>query len=118
MHISAKTRPTSMRITVPILRLTYTAKILPSAENYRAEIWANECNGLLTTICGMVKMAAMRKASGIALISLGAIGLAICGIVLLRLALPIPGFLLMWSVLFLTIGVVLLLQRPKAPPSK
>jgi hypothetical protein len=79
-------------------------------------------------------MAAMRKASGIVLISLGSIGLAICGIVLLRLPLPIPGFLLqrmgsfaitvdpveapIWSVLFLTIGVVLLSRRPKAAPSK
>jgi hypothetical protein len=82
----------------------------------------------------MVKMAAMRKASGIALISLGSIGLAICGIVLLGLPLPIPGFLLqrmgsfviivepmeapIWSVLFLTIGVVLLSRRPKAASSK
>jgi len=81
----------------------------------------------------MVTIAAMRKALGIALISLGSIGLIICGIVLLHLPLPIPGFLLqrmgnftifiepgapIWSALFLTIGVVLLAQKQKAAPSK
>jgi hypothetical protein len=36
----------------------------------------------------------MRKAIGIVFVALGAIGLSICGIVLLRLPPPIPGFLL------------------------
>jgi hypothetical protein len=81
----------------------------------------------------IVTIAAMRKVLGIALISLGSIGLVICGIVLLRLPLSIPGFLLqamgsfaifiepgapIWSALFLTIGVVLLAQKQKAVPSK
>ena len=72
----------------------------------------------------------MRKASGIAFISLGSIGLAICGIVLLHLPLPIPGFLLqrigdfaivvdplrapVWSVLFLTTGIVLVSRGKRA----
>ena len=35
----------------------------------------------------------MRRAAGIALVLLGIIGLAICGVVLLRLPLPITGLL-------------------------
>jgi hypothetical protein len=71
----------------------------------------------------------MRTAIGIVFVALGAIGLAICGIVLLRLPTPIPGFLLqrmgtfsimidpvqapIWAVLFLAIGITLLLWKPK-----
>jgi uncharacterized membrane protein YdcZ (DUF606 family) len=72
----------------------------------------------------------MRKAAGIALTCLGVIGFTICGIVLLRL--PIPGVVLrhlgsfgfhvhpvegpISSLVFLTIGI-LLVRRPKqAPP--
>lgn len=78
-------------------------------------------------------MAAMRRTAGIALISLGAIGLMVCGIVLLRLPLPIPGVLLghlgifgfhidpveapVSSLAFLTIGIFLL-WRSKGERSK
>jgi hypothetical protein len=64
----------------------------------------------------------------------GATGLTICGIILLHLPLPIPGFLLerlgsftisvdpvqapIWSVAFLTIGIILLLRRRKTPTLK
>ena len=70
----------------------------------------------------------MRRTIGIVFIVLGAIGLEICGIVLLRWPLPIPGFILprlgtfgfavdpvvgpVSSVVLLTIGFFLLL-RPK-----
>jgi hypothetical protein len=76
----------------------------------------------------------MRKAIGIVFVAWGAIGLSICGIVMLRLPLPIPGFLLqrlgtfgimidpvqapVWAVLFLASGITLLLWRPKAASSK
>jgi hypothetical protein len=72
----------------------------------------------------------MRKVLGVAFILLGSIGLAICGIVLLHLPLPIPGFLLqrmgsfsimvdpleapIWSVLFLMTGIILVSRGVKA----
>jgi hypothetical protein len=68
----------------------------------------------------------MRRAIGIAFVLLGAIGVEICGIVLLRWPPPIPGFILrrlgtfgftvdpvkgpIESVVFLAIGFLLLLQ--------
>jgi hypothetical protein len=76
----------------------------------------------------------MQKAIGIVFVALGVIGLSICGIVLLRLPMPIPRFLLqrlgtvsimidpvrapIWAVSFLAIGIILLLWKPKAVPSK
>jgi hypothetical protein len=78
-------------------------------------------------------MAAVRKTAGLTLTFLGVAWLAIYGIVMLRLPLPIPGVLLrrlggfalyvdpveapIWAVVFLTAGV-LLLRRPKAAGSK
>src|ERR1700722_1598658 len=72
----------------------------------------------------------MRKAFGVAFILLGSVWLAICGIVLLHVPLPIPGFLLqrmgsfsimvdpleatIWSVRFLTTGIVLVSRRVNA----
>ena len=71
----------------------------------------------------------MRKAAGIVLVLLGVIGFAICGVVLLRLPLPIPGSLIqhfgiigfhvnavtgpLSSLALLVIGV-LLLRHPNA----
>jgi hypothetical protein len=76
----------------------------------------------------------MRRATGIVCVAWGAISLSICGIVLLRLPMPIPGFLLqrlggvsimidpvrapIWAVFFLAVGIILLLWKPKAVPSK
>jgi len=78
-------------------------------------------------------MAAVRKTAGLTLTCLGVVWLAIYGIVMLRLPLPIPGVLLhrlggfalyvdpveapIWAVVFLTAGV-LLLRRPKTAGSK
>ena len=72
----------------------------------------------------------MRRAAGIVLILVGAIMLAIYGLVMLRL--PIPGFLLhigvvivtvdpveapLWAAAFLTIGMLLLRRRAKSTGS-
>ena len=74
---------------------------------------------------------AMRKAAGIAFIFFGVIGLAICGIVFLRLSLPAPAWLtqhvrtlgVLWdpvegllsSLVSLAIGVLLLRRKEEWP---
>jgi len=75
----------------------------------------------------------MRKAAGITLISLGAIASGIYGVVMLRLPIPLPLYLLsrvgifglhvdrvrtpVSAIAFLTIGILLLWHRSK-PPKK
>ena len=87
-----------------------------------------ECNGLIAEVDRPTTMTAMRTATGIVLTAFGAIGLAISGIVLLRL--PLPGSLLLhlgsfgfhihpvespiFSVALLIVGVFLIL-RSKQP---
>jgi len=84
----------------------------------------NERYRLSTTVDRRTTMTGMRTATGIILIALGALGLAISEIVLLRL--PLPGILLrqlgnfgfhihpvespVFSLVFLIVGVFLLLR--------